>query len=86
MHQAGRWLRFANAALYRAQRYACGLMLRHLWSAHARMGNRLRRSGYEAYRREFNLIVGKNRAGAPKPKAGPAARPRISHEEQQEGL
>ena len=80
------WIRIANAALYRAQRYASALALRHLWSSHARLGNRLRRSPWEEFRREFNMIVSRNRAGAPKAKAGPASHPRISTSEQQEPL
>ena len=41
------------------------------------MRNRLARSGFEAYRREFGYVVGRNRRGAPKAQPGPAARPRL---------
>ena len=42
-----------------------------MWSAYARLGNKLRRSKWEVYRHEFGYVVNRNRRGAPKAKPGP---------------
>ena len=76
------WLRISNDLLWRNQRFCSALASRNQWSSHARLGNRLRRSRWEAYRAEFNMIVSRNRAGAPKALAGRAARGYPPSEEQ----
>ena len=75
------WLSMANALLWREQRYSSALASRHQWSSWTRYGNRLRRSHWETYGAESGMIVNRNRAGAPKPKAGPAARGRVPDEQ-----
>ena len=47
------WLRPSNAYLWLSQRRRSAQALRDLWSSHARLGNKLRKSHWEPYRHEF---------------------------------
>ena len=66
------WLRLSNAYLWLAQRRRSAQALRDMWSSHARLGNKLRKSTWEPYRHEFRYVVNRNRRGAPKAKPGPS--------------
>ena len=78
------WVRVSNALLWLRQKHCGAQALRDLWSSVARLGNRLRRSPWEGYRRELGYIVNKNRKTAPKAKPGPAAQAALVHEDRQE--
>jgi hypothetical protein len=78
------WVRVSNALLWLRQKHCGAQALRDLWSSVARLGNRLRRSPWEGYRKELGYIVNKNRKTAPKAKPGPAAQAALVHEDRQE--
>ena len=75
------WVRVSNAVLWLKQRHCSAQGLRDLWSSFARLGNKLRKSHWEAYRRELGYVVSKNRKGAPKAKPGPAAQAALVYED-----
>ena len=77
------WLRLSNAYLWLSQRRRSAQALRDLWSAHARLGNKLRRSTWEPYRHEFGYVVSRNRRGAPKAKPGPPGKAALVYADQQ---
>ena len=75
------WVRVSNAVLWLKQRHCSAQGLRDLWSSFARLGNKLRKSHWEAYRRELGYVVNKNRKKAPKAKPGPAAQAALVYED-----
>ena len=77
------WLQLSNAYLWLDQRRRSAQGLRDLWSAYARLGNRLRRSHWEPYRHEFGYVVNRNRRGAPKAKPGPPGKAALVYADQQ---
>ena len=77
------WLRISDAYLWRDQRKRSAQGLRDLWSAYARLGNKLRRSKEEVYRHEFGYVVNRNRRGAPKAKPGPPGKAALVYADQQ---
>ena len=77
------WLQLSNAYLWLDQRRRSAQGLRDLWSAYARLGNKLRRSKWEVYRHEFGYVVNRNRRGAPKAKPGPPGQAALVYADQQ---
>ena len=75
------WVRVSNAVLWLKQKHCSAQGLRDLWSSFARLGNKLRKSHWEAYRRELGYVVNKNRKKAPKAKPGPAAQAALVYED-----
>ena len=84
-HVAGEfWLRLTNALFWLEQRRRGAQALRDLWSSHARLGNKVRKSLWEPYRHEFGYVVNRNRRGAPKAKPGPSGQAALVCADQQD--
>lgn len=75
------WLRMASGLLWRDQRHSSALASRSQWSSWTRYGDVPGRSRFEQYRAEFGYIASRNRAEAPKAKAGKAARGYPPHQQ-----
>ena len=78
------WLRLSNTYLWLSQRRRSAQALRDLWSSHARLGNKLRKSHWEPYRHEFGYVVNRSRRGAPKAKPGPSGQAALVYADQRE--